>query len=192
MAPATGQKRKSDASSSAAAKKARAQKDEETAQLVERILSDTENFHMPEDTDAARDYITQLARYARGLEDTIAASKPKEKSPQEVAAAAEKLRNAAASGIKKQMTWKTTCKTGSAKWMYDGVCSDPAVFGAMLGLDGPPKFKTKKMTVTEFQDAMGYITASVRYDDLSISGATVNVHWKPDEGTFKLSGTYGK
>ena len=59
--------------------------------------------------------------------------------------------------------WKPSCKTKSAKWVYDGVCPDPDVFGALFGLDGPPNFKQKKYTVEEFEKHMGRITASVRY-----------------------------
>ena len=58
--------------------------------------------------------------------------------------------------------WKASCKTGSAKWVYDGVCSDANVFAALLGLDGPPTFKTKKMPNDEFVDMIGDLTVSVR------------------------------
>jgi hypothetical protein len=55
------------------------------------------------------------------------------------------------------------CKTCSAKLSYDGACRDPAVFGAALGLDGPPKWKLHKYTVAEFQEAIGTdIQGSVR------------------------------
>lgn len=61
------------------------------------------------------------------------------------------------------MQWKPACKTGSAKWAYDGVCNDPEVFGAMLNLGGPPTFKMKKISIGEFQEALGHIETSVRY-----------------------------
>jgi hypothetical protein len=42
------------------------------------------------------------------------------------------------------------------------VCQDAAVFGAVLGLDGPPTWKVKKMTPEEFQEVVGQIVGSVR------------------------------
>ena len=104
--------------------------------------------------------------------------------------------------------WKPSCKTGTAKWMYDGVCSDPLVFGTLLGLGGPPNFKMHKMPVADFDNLFGQIQASVRsvppisfcaisdvvtdrYDYLSLTGLHVNIRWS-DSGEFKFSGTYGK
>lgn len=104
--------------------------------------------------------------------------------------------------------WKPSCKTGSAKWVYDGVCTDPLVFGTLLGLGGPPKFKMHKVPVDDFNDLLGQVEASVRsvassafalfltlitdrYDHLYITGSHVNVRWT-DGGEFKFSGTYGK
>lgn len=58
--------------------------------------------------------------------------------------------------------WKPTCKTGSAKWAYDGVCSDPLIFGTLLGLGDPPNFKTRRVPVEEFDDLLGGIEGSVR------------------------------
>lgn len=46
--------------------------------------------------------------------------------------------------------------------MYDGVCNDGEVFGAMLGLGGAPTFKMKKMTAEEFQNVVGDIEGSAR------------------------------
>lgn len=47
--------------------------------------------------------------------------------------------------------------------MYDGVCSDPAIFGMMMNLDGPPTFKVKKIPVAEFEDIIGGLDISARY-----------------------------
>ena len=54
------------------------------------------------------------------------------------------------------------CKTGTAKWSYDGICTEPEVFGALMNLGGPPTFKMKKFTLEEFEKCLGSITASVR------------------------------
>jgi len=92
--------------------------------------------------------------------------------------------------------------------MYDGVCSDPEVFGTLLELSGPPMFKTKKMPKGEFENLIGDLDVSIRcvfsyvdcddflmsvssYDVLRLT-SDVNIHWKPDDGTLKFSGTYGK
>ncbi|KAF9262957.1 hypothetical protein L218DRAFT_959775 [Marasmius fiardii PR-910] len=61
------------------------------------------------------------------------------------------------------MKWKPSCKTGSSKWSYDGVCNSPAVFGAMPKLGGPPAFKAKKMSAEDFQGIMGSIRGHARY-----------------------------
>ncbi|KAJ7119687.1 hypothetical protein C8R44DRAFT_982357 [Mycena epipterygia] len=179
-------KRKSDASASGSrTKKAKNAPDRtEAKELVDTLLEGDG------DTEISPSEARSMAEYARWLEGELSATKPKEKSPQEIRGAAEKLRNACVSGIKKQMTWKSTCKTGGSKWSYDGVCSDPAVFGAMLDLDAPPKWKMHKYTVAEFEAFMGSIDASVRYDTLELCG-NINVRYQPDEGTFKMSGSYG-
>ncbi|OCH88087.1 hypothetical protein OBBRIDRAFT_735154 [Obba rivulosa] len=77
-----------------------------------------------------------------------------------------------------------------AKWAYDGICPDPAVFGVLLQLGGPPKFKMKKIPVVEFEKCIGPCVGSARYNKLYISGNDVNVRWS-ESGEFKFSGTYG-
>ncbi|KDR84064.1 hypothetical protein GALMADRAFT_236702 [Galerina marginata CBS 339.88] len=192
MAPTTTatKKRKSDTSTSSASKKAKLAVAAH-AETVENILSDAANFSLPETSMDTRALILSLAKYARSLEEEVDSYKPKAKSPQELEAAAEKLANVARSGIRKQMTWKPTCKEGRAKWLYDGVCSDAEVFGKLLGLDGSPTFKTKKMPATEFEELIGDLDVAIRYDTLRLT-SEVNIHWKPSEGTFKFSGSYGK
>ncbi|KAJ7369131.1 hypothetical protein DFH08DRAFT_676496, partial [Mycena albidolilacea] len=76
-----------------------------------------------------------MAEYTR-WEGEFAALKPKEKSPEDMT---EKLRSTCVLGIKKQISWNPSCKTGDSKWSYDGVCSDPIAFGSLLDLDAPPK-----------------------------------------------------
>lgn len=180
-------KRKSEASSSGS-KKARTTKANASAQtLVAAILADSKAYPVSDDATVVRNSLVELAQYARALEQEVASGsgKPAPKTKEQIEAAAEKLRNAARSGIRKQMTvshslmnlpglfelipcipansqWKQTCKTGSAKWTYDGVCSDPDVFGALLELDGPPKFKLKKMKKDEFVDLIGDLDVPIR------------------------------
>ncbi|KAF8206929.1 hypothetical protein K438DRAFT_1917485 [Mycena galopus ATCC 62051] len=154
----------------------------EAKELLDTVLEDAVALSVSE----AR----TIAEYTRWLEEEVAALKPKEKSPAEIDAVAEKLRSACVSGIKKQMAWKPSCKNGGAKWSHNGVCADPAVFGSLLNLEGPPGWKMKKYTVPEFEAFMGSIDASVRYDTLELV-ANVTVRYQPDEGTFKMSGSYG-
>ncbi len=51
---------------------------------------------------------------------------------------------------------------------YDGICPDPLVFAS---LDGPPKFKTKKVPEDEFGELIDDLEVDVRcaYDHLSYS-----------------------
>jgi len=102
-------KRKTDATSSAATKKAKLVAAAH-AETVESILSDAKNFELPYSPAMTRKMIVELAQYARSLEAEVAATKPKVLSPAELEAAAEKLANAARSGIRKQLTvsflWK--------------------------------------------------------------------------------------
>ncbi|KAJ7607747.1 hypothetical protein FB45DRAFT_1131096 [Roridomyces roridus] len=192
MPAASATKRKSDASDAGSSRAKRAKKtaapDFSAAQtLIDTLLDADDDDEEPELSIAD---MRKIAEYARHLESEVAASKPKEKSGAEIAAAAEKLRSACVSGIKKQMSWKPSCKTGGAKWAYDGVCTDPTIFGSMLNISGAPRWKAHKYTVAEFEEVMGSIEASVRYDTLELMG-NVNVRYQPDEGTFKMSGTYG-
>ena len=111
----------------------------------------------------------------------------------------------------RSIQWKPSCKTGSAKWSYDGICADPEVFGVLMNLGGPPTFKMKKFSVADFENCLGGISASVRYvphclhilpevltvcwgrryDTLYITSKEVTVRWS-DTGEFKFGGSYGK
>ncbi|KAI0646220.1 hypothetical protein C8Q79DRAFT_1009877 [Trametes meyenii] len=200
---ASGSKRKIEDTTPAPAKRARSNAAQAaTVALVNSILANPKGYPISGSEDVVRKSLVDLATYARSLEQQLAGgaipvagpSKAVAKPPRsqaELEEAADKLRRAAQSGIKKQMSWKPSCKTGSAKWSYDGICPDPEVFGALLGLGGPPKFKMKKFSTDEFQKLVGPIQGSVRYDTLYITSAEVTVRWS-DTGEFKFSGSYGK
>ncbi|KAI0360752.1 hypothetical protein OH77DRAFT_1445873 [Trametes cingulata] len=207
-------KRKADGDAPAPAKRARgAAAHAATVALVNSILANPKGYPISGDHDVVRKSLVDLATYARLLEQQVAAlsgdingppvassskavapaapaAKPA-KTQAELEEAADKIRRAAQSGIKKQMTWKPSCKTGSAKWSYDGICPDPEVFGVLMGLGGPPKFKMKKFSTEEFEKLIGPIRGSVRYDTLYITSNEVTVRWS-DTGEFKFSGSYGK
>ncbi|GBE83906.1 hypothetical protein SCP_0509650 [Sparassis crispa] len=87
------------------------------------------------------------------------------------------------------MGWRPSCKTGTAKWVYDGICPDPAVFGCLMALGGPPTWKMKKFTKDEFESRIGTVTASKMYNVVGIT-SDVTVRWS-ETGEFKFSGCYG-
>jgi len=191
-----GKKRKATDADDSTSTKKRATAHSDAQALIKAVLAKPETYPILDDPDFVRRQLVELAQYARHLEEELhssaqGGSAPKAMSPEQLQAAVEKLRKAANSGITKQMGWKPSCKDGSAKWSYDGVCTDPLVFGTLLGLGGPPTFKMRKIPVDDFDDLLGGIKASVRYDHLFITGKHVNVRWS-DEGEFKFSGTYGK
>ncbi|KIP10847.1 hypothetical protein PHLGIDRAFT_183747 [Phlebiopsis gigantea 11061_1 CR5-6] len=169
-------------------------------EFVDKVIDagDSDNFTFPVDNNELFSQIHDVAQYVRSLEEQVKAAnnavadavEAKKKSPEELEAAAEKIRKAAVAGIKKQMSWKPSCKQNSAKWLYDGICPDPEVFGHIFNQGGPPKFKQKKFTKEEFQHLVGSIQAAARYNALYITGTHVNVRWN-DSGEFKFSGTYG-
>ncbi|CAL1700159.1 unnamed protein product [Somion occarium] len=189
----TATKRKSTAGAGVASKKARTDNSHEAARaLVSEILANPDAYAIPERDEDVRKILIELAEYARALEGQNASGSAgaPPKSKEQLEEAAEKIRRAAHAGIKKQMSWKPSCKTGGAKWSYDGICPDPNVFGVLMGLDGPPTWKMKKFTVNEFDELMGEITSSARYSELRLTGTNVNARWS-DTGEFKFSGTYG-
>ena len=88
--------------------------------------------------------------------------------------------------------WKPSCKEGTAKFSYSGALPSARIFNEVMG---QPAASTKKMvsfTPSDFVDiADDDSTASVRYNTLRITGTSVNVKWKEDEGAFSVNGSYG-
>jgi len=102
----TTKKRKSDASSSGS-KRARTNDENMSAQsLVAAILTNSKAYPIPDDERAVRQTLVDLAQYARALEQEVVTKPagPAPKTEEQIEAAAQKLRNAAWSGIRKQMT----------------------------------------------------------------------------------------
>ncbi|THH17423.1 hypothetical protein EW146_g3382 [Bondarzewia mesenterica] len=191
-------KRKSDTPSTVTSKKSRttptrtaASSSNPAAQaLVTAVLANTPAYLDPANPQAMGNAMVTLASYARQLEIALAAgagaggsgsAQPPQKSREQLAAAAEKLCKTVVNGIRKQMSWKPSCKTGSARFVYDGICPDPSVFGVLMGLDGPPTWKMKKFSKEDFEELFGEIQASVRrdrndrYDYLFITSKDVNM-----------------
>jgi hypothetical protein len=98
-------KRKAEASSSSS-KKARTTNANASAQsLVAAILADSKAYPVSDDATIVRQSLVELAQYARALEQEVASGsgKPAPKAKEQIEAAADKIRNAARSGIRKQM-----------------------------------------------------------------------------------------
>ena len=81
--------------------------------LVDEIIDASENYELPDNDGEIIATVQQLAEYARHLEKQLdfadkvavqAPAAPAKKTPEELAEAAEKIRKAAAAGIKKQMS----------------------------------------------------------------------------------------
>ncbi|KIJ69809.1 hypothetical protein HYDPIDRAFT_22971 [Hydnomerulius pinastri MD-312] len=183
-------KRASDSGEGSSSSKRARINHEDGKALVKAILAKPDTYPILDDDDAVRRSLVALAQYAKDLEGELknggegGAAAPKTLTPEQLQAAVEKIRKAANSGIKKQMSG------GTAKWTYDGVCADPLVFGTLLKLGGPPKFKMHKMPKDEFNQCLGGISSSARYSHLSLTGTHVNIRWT-DSREFKFSGTYG-
>ncbi|KAG8783123.1 hypothetical protein FRC12_020077 [Ceratobasidium sp. 428] len=164
---------------------------------IHNALASPNSFDVPTDEVGVRSLVLSIAEYAKGLEGSVAvagssgqAVGPPPKTAEQIKTEAERVRASVNRGITKLMSWKPTCKQGRASFVFDGVCPDPRVFGAMLGLDGPPTFKARKYSVSDFCDIVGDIRASARYSYLYLR-SDVNVRWNAETGEFKMSGKYG-
>ncbi|EGG02887.1 uncharacterized protein MELLADRAFT_90484 [Melampsora larici-populina 98AG31] len=182
----TATKRKSTGSSTAPRKKAAVKDPHASARdLVASINESPLTFTSPEGDDEVRKTFVAIAAYTKSLE-------PVRKSASDIEDAKERLNRTIVGGIKKLMTWKPSCKTGSAKFSHDGICTDPMVFGALLGLDDKPNWKMKKYTINEIENILGeHISKEIRYDCLYLT-SDVNVRWNEATGEFKFTGSYGK
>lgn len=106
MAPKRKATDASDGASSS--KKPRTVAHSDAKALVKAIVANPDTYPILDDDDDIRRKLVKLAQYARDLEgdpDSIsqAGPAPKTMTPEQLAAAVEKLRKAANSGIRKQM-----------------------------------------------------------------------------------------
>ncbi|CCA71758.1 hypothetical protein PIIN_05693 [Serendipita indica DSM 11827] len=194
-APSKKRKLSTKATSSTKAKRVKKDPFADAKDAIRTTLASPDSFALPEDDGEIRRLVVGIAEYAQSLESITAAANAgrpgvAHKTAEEIAKEAERIATMINNGVRKQMPWKSTCKQGHALYVYDGVCTDPRVFGAVLGLDGPPTFKAKKYTINEFQACVGQIRAEVRYDSLVLTSG-VNVRWNGETGQFKISGKYG-
>ncbi|CAL8579199.1 hypothetical protein XPA_004950 [Xanthoria parietina] len=110
---------------------------------------------------------------------------------EEIHRKASKARDMMEKGIKSQMKWKPSCKTGAARFSYSGVVASTQVFLKMFHLDTDWKKKQLQFPPADFQDTTGAdISASIRYGYLNITSKNVTVRWDPEELTFTVTGSY--
>ena len=157
---------------------------------LQAVVAETEELR--KELTGARKQIKALsARKAASdtVVDSINASVWTDKQVKETAA---KLAVIAHKEIKKQMKWQPSCKRGSSKWSYTATVPDPAILFALFNLEaGGKKWKQKKLTLNEFQNALGDIEASCRYNYLRVTGEHVNLRFDSEALTWSVSGTYG-
>ncbi|CAE6446273.1 unnamed protein product [Rhizoctonia solani] len=197
-------KRKSTATSSTQApkkprsrgKKSQPDPHEAAKRYVEAVLAAPDSFDLPKDAESTRDIMAAIAQYAKSLEGSVAVAgrtgrdAPAPKTPAQIEEEVLRIKNLINRGIKKLMTWKPSCKHSGSRYVFDGVCPDPRVFGAVFGLDGPPTWKAKKYTYPEFERFLGEVEGRTRYSSLVLT-SDVNVRYNPETGEFKMSGSYG-
>ncbi|CUA75274.1 hypothetical protein RSOLAG22IIIB_05811 [Rhizoctonia solani] len=202
--PVSKSRKRKSASSSAtrATKKPRAKKSPpdpyQTAKdYVESALADPQSFYLPDDYQEIRDMISTITQYTKSLEGSVAVANqtgrdaPTLKTAQQIQEEASTIKGVIHRGIKKLMIWRSTCTEGRAKFAFEGVCTDPRVFGAVFGLDGPPVWANKRYTCAEFEEFVGEIRGEVRYAYLYLS-KNVTVRYNSETGEFTATGTYGK
>lgn len=144
----------------------------------------------------------ELVAYAIDLQERLDASKKslstssnaQELNPEELKKKVEHLRALMVRQIKKAMTWKPSCKTGSATFSQDFVVQHPQIIEKLFARvikDNGKAWKMKKLSAEDFEGAVGSIDASVRYDWLDLT-SDVTIRWDAENGTMKCSGKYGK
>ncbi|CAE6506738.1 unnamed protein product [Rhizoctonia solani] len=164
---------------------------------VKSVLASPASFDLPEDEEEIREMITTIVRYMKSLQGSVSVASltggdaPPLKTPKQIQAEVTVLKGLIKRGIEKLMCWKPTCKEGRTKFAFEGVCSDPRVFGTVFGSNGPPNWRTKKYTYPEFEDFVGNVRGQVQYSYLVIT-SNVSVQYNPNTGEFKVSGNYGQ
>jgi hypothetical protein len=196
-----GTKRKSDGPVTVASKRARSD-----------ATSSTPTYMNEEDlNDLSRDELVEhILELQQQLKEALAAvPKAKEFTPDELKDKSCKARQMLVKGIAKQMKvsitsvlvypdphveiiqWTPSCKTGKARFVYEGHIEDERIFRAMLKLPDSQDKKMFKLSVDDFHNNVSQPWGSVRYSTLKITSSDVNVRWTPEENMFKVSGTYG-
>jgi hypothetical protein len=139
-------------------------------------------------------HIAKLESQCKRLKTSVATVSPN-KQPNSLGNVKEQvrtLRRLIYNGLKIQMKWKPSCKRGTARFSYEGVCDEPT-FRAFMKLGDKDKTKGKRTTAEEFEDNMlggDRISASIRYGCLYARG-NISVTFIASDGIIKVSGGYG-
>jgi hypothetical protein len=112
-------------------------------------------------------------------------------SQEQLDAKVEQFRKLAYQGIKAQITWRPSCKTGTARFVYACLC-DEATFRAFLNLHEKDKTKGYKDDVAAFQKDVlrNVLMVRIRYGYLSLNG-DVRVSYNKKLSEMKITGSFG-
>lgn len=90
------------------------------------------------------------------------------------------------------MTWKPSCKTGSATFNQEFMALSCEVVQAFFKRVADKTFKMKKVTATEFEGKIirGSIRASAGYSHMYLR-SDVTCRWDVSSGILSISGKYG-
>jgi len=119
------------------------------------------------------------------------AAPPPTISPEKIQQKVDQLRKLAFKGIKSQIKWRPSCKNGTARFAYTGIC-DETTFRGFLELNGKDKTKGGKVSIEKFQDDIlkNNISVSIRYGYLRLN-RDVNVTYNKTSCEIKITGGYG-
>jgi hypothetical protein len=103
----------------------------------------------------------------------------------------EQFRKLAFQGIKAQITWRPSCKSGTARFVHACMC-DEATFRAFLNLGEKDKTKGYKYDVDAFQKDIlrNVLMVRIRYGYLSLNG-DVRVSYNKKLSEMKITGSFG-
>jgi hypothetical protein len=112
-------------------------------------------------------------------------------SREQLDAKVEQFRKLAYQGIKAQITWRPSCKSGTARFVYACLCDEPT-FRAFLNLEDKDKTKGYKYDVAAFQKDVlcNVLMVRIRYGYLSLNG-DVRVSYNKKLSEMKITGSFG-
>jgi hypothetical protein len=160
--------------------------------------------------EALLDVAAALAARCRTLEASpatpgpVSAAVPAAAAPSPEALAEQKARFCAVAlrQIRAQMKWKPSCKTGGARFSFEGMCA-PALYQALMREHLKPKERlpgglkessAKKLSLSEFRAAFNAswsdTSAPIRYGSLSV-GDSLTLRYNAGTGELKITGSYG-
>ena len=157
--------------------------------------------------DELLDAAAALAACLRALEaakpPAPAAKAVAEASPEQTLASKARFCAQALRQIKAQMKWKPSCKTGGARFSFEGMLP-PAVYQSLVSAHLKPKERlpgglkpssSKRLSLDEFYTAFGAdsydMRAPIRYGSLGLTGEAVTLRYDAEAGELRITGSYG-